>query len=165
MLNFTVKVNSNNFPGRIYWQMLSNNQRKRCIWFGAQPEDTFTFFIYKTFFFLKDIDSEKNAFQKLWVFNNSPKGRRNPTNLTLIFSQYLDLIIKLLLLFFFIKNDRSIEAVVDSRLEIHEINVFRVIDASIMSNIPGFNTNPLKMTIAEKGIDKWLSFYWIAFCF
>jgi choline dehydrogenase len=44
-------------------------------------------------------------------------------------------------------------AVVDSQLRVHGVEGLRVIDASVMPNVPGGNTNAPAIMIAEKGAD------------
>jgi choline dehydrogenase len=50
-------------------------------------------------------------------------------------------------------SDRDADAVVDSELKVRCIDGLRVIDASIMPNVPGGNTNAPAIMIAEKGAD------------
>ncbi len=45
------------------------------------------------------------------------------------------------------------EAVVDAQLRVHGIQGLRVIDASVMPNVPGGNTNAPTIMVAEKGAD------------
>ena len=44
-------------------------------------------------------------------------------------------------------------AVVDAALRVHGVSSLRVIDASIMPNVPAGNTNAPTIMIAEKGAD------------
>jgi choline dehydrogenase len=50
-------------------------------------------------------------------------------------------------------SDHDADAVVDSELRVRCIDGLRVIDASIMPNVPGGNTNAPAIMIAEKGAD------------
>ncbi|CAH2093791.1 unnamed protein product [Euphydryas editha] len=45
------------------------------------------------------------------------------------------------------------EAVVDSRLRVHGVKGLRVVDASVMPNVPAGHTNAPTMMIAEKAAD------------
>lgn len=49
--------------------------------------------------------------------------------------------------------DADAQAVVDASLKVRGVDALRVIDASIMPNIPGGNTNAPAIMIAEKGVD------------
>ena len=44
-------------------------------------------------------------------------------------------------------------AVVDAALKVRGVDALRVIDASVMPNVPGGNTNAPAIMIAEKGAD------------
>jgi len=50
-------------------------------------------------------------------------------------------------------TERDAAAVVDAELRVRGVQALRVIDASIMPNIPGGNTNAPAIMIAEKGAD------------
>jgi choline dehydrogenase len=50
-------------------------------------------------------------------------------------------------------TERDADAVVDAELRVRGVQALRVIDASIMPNIPGGNTNAPAIMIAEKGAD------------
>jgi choline dehydrogenase len=50
-------------------------------------------------------------------------------------------------------TERDAGAVVDADLRVHGVQALRVIDASVMPNIPGGNTNAPAIMIAEKGAD------------
>jgi choline dehydrogenase len=50
-------------------------------------------------------------------------------------------------------TERQPEAVVDADLQVRGIEGLRVIDASVMPNVPGGNTNAPTVMIAEKGAD------------
>jgi choline dehydrogenase len=50
-------------------------------------------------------------------------------------------------------TERDAGAVVDAELRVRGVQALRVIDASIMPNIPGGNTNAPAIMIAEKGAD------------
>jgi choline dehydrogenase len=49
--------------------------------------------------------------------------------------------------------DSDAEAVVDAALRVRGIDALRVIDASVMPDVPGGNTNAPAIMIAEKGVD------------
>jgi choline dehydrogenase len=49
--------------------------------------------------------------------------------------------------------DRDNSAVVDTNLRVRRVSALRVIDASIMPNVPSGNTNAPTIMIAEKGAD------------
>lgn len=49
--------------------------------------------------------------------------------------------------------DNDADAVVDAELRVRGVEALRVIDASIMPNVPGGNTNAPAIMIAEKGAD------------
>ena len=49
-------------------------------------------------------------------------------------------------------NQTSHDAVVDERLRVRNINRLRIIDSSIMPNVPNSNTNAPSMMIGEKGV-------------
>ena len=50
-------------------------------------------------------------------------------------------------------TERDAHAVVDAELRVRGVQALRVIDASVMPNIPGGNTNAPAIMIAEKGAD------------
>ena len=50
-------------------------------------------------------------------------------------------------------TERDAAAVVDAELRVRGVQALRVIDASIMPNIPGGNTNAPAIMMAEKGAD------------
>jgi choline dehydrogenase-like flavoprotein len=50
-----------------------------------------------------------------------------------------------------IENDT--QAVVDATLRVRGVDALRVIDASVMPDVPGGNTNAPTIMIAEKGAD------------
>jgi len=50
-------------------------------------------------------------------------------------------------------TERDADAVVDTELRVRGVQALRVIDASVMPNIPGGNTNAPAIMIAEKGAD------------
>ena len=49
--------------------------------------------------------------------------------------------------------DSDTQAVVDAELKVRGVDALRVIDASIMPDVPGGNTNAPAIMIAEKGAD------------
>ena len=49
--------------------------------------------------------------------------------------------------------DGDANAVVDAELRVRGVEGLRVIDASIMPNVPGGNTNAPAIMVAEKGAD------------
>ena len=50
-------------------------------------------------------------------------------------------------------TERDAGAVVDAELRVRGVQALRVIDASVMPDIPGGNTNAPAIMIAEKGAD------------